>query len=584
MYSLAALYAAISAGVYFYGRRFIRSAYFTPAGKYGILSAGDAGFMLLFGGLSVLTHMPYFLLPLTTLGDAHMHAGLPALSYARLSAFFSELAGFDLRYVTVPLLCSFLILAAVYRERIKRADFAGRAVCILLLSGVIYIAFVLYYSPFERFGELEHFFRYPLLGKLVYFGGYSVFGVHEWVGRVSQIIFLLAGAVYFSRLLSLISSRNAARCGYAAFLMFPPFWNYGHHNYLEAGVIFFAAASMYYLLLYLKTSDSNSLLLFIIFCTTAVIYKEYLLGLLPISAAVTAGYNFAERRLNKAEWLMLGGGLVFPGVIALQYSFTFNYLKSVYDYYPSPVRMDDIFSYERLMTSFINIPGTISAFLAALSAAGLAFGIKKFRSGTFYMLLWFLVFWVLISASTGYAFPRTNLIFYIPLCAFICFFAGSIKRIARYMPGAVFALFAYISLFFGPGETVSFFRIGRNIYPYDELFGFIKEEEIFQHRVYAPMICEPSHFYIAKHNILKTDFLDRRGWEERAGSLEEFLRGGGYRYIVMPEGPLTDEIFSGLIGEDLQAELLEGGIDGVELYKSFYAFGRNYIYLFKVSP
>ncbi len=71
----------------------------------------------------------------------------------------------------------------------------------------------------------------------------------------------------------------------------------------------------------------------------------------------------------------------------------------------------------------------------------------------------------------------------------------------------------------------------------------LRLKEVFQHRVYAPMVCGPGHFDGAKHGILKTGFLDRRGWEERADSLKEFLRDGGYRCIVMPDGRHTDEIF-----------------------------------------
>ncbi len=588
-YFLAALYAAVSAGAYFFARRFARFAYLPRKGG-GVSSGGDLKFMLIFGGLALLTHVPYFTLPLTTLGDAHMHAGLPALSRARAEAYFHSLAGFELRYLTVSAFILFLSLLWVFRERVKRAEYAFRAVCLLILAGGAYIAAVFYFAPFEKFGQLEHFLRYPLLGKLIYFVGYSVFGIYEWVGRASQLVFLLAGAVYFKRLLILISSRGAGRCGYAAFLMFPPFWNYGHHNYLEAGVLFFAVSSLYYLMLYLKSPGRNPLFMFVVFSSLAVVYKEYLLGILPISAALIIGFNFIERRLRKEEWLTLAAALSFPAVISAQYLLTFDYLRSLYSYYPQPVEAADIFSYQRLAASSGNIPAVIGAPLAVLSAAGFLAGLKKFRAGTCYMFIWFAVFWVLISASTGYAHPRTNLIFYIPLCAFICFLAGSLKRVREYfMPAAVFVLFSFVGLFMGPGdsvstgETISLGKIGKNIYPYDSLFAYIKQEELYERRIYAPMICEPSHFYIAKHGILKTDFLDRRGWKERADNFEDFLRGGGFGYIVMPRGELTDEIFRRFMSEDLQADLLEGSFENIRLRAGFSSFGRNHLYLLEVS-
>ncbi len=584
---LAVLYAVISAGAYFYARRFARRENLSAQKEPEPSRDNDRRFLILFSILALSTHLPYLNLPLTTLGDAHMHAGLPALSWAGAASFFHDAAGFNLRYITISAAILFLPGLFKLRNILTRENYSLRVMWFFLVSGLAYCVLVIYFSPFEKFGGLEHFFRYPLLGKLVYFTGYSIFGIHEWVGRLSQVIFLFAGALYFKKLLALISSPASARCAYAGFLMFPPFWNYGHHNYLEAGVIFFCAAVAYYLLLYLKTSAKTPLLLFVTSLTLAVIYKEYLLGLLPISAALIAGYNFLEEKLNKEKLASLGAGFVFPSVIALQYLFSFKHLRSLYEYYPQPVEIKDLLSYERLLTSASNIPTVIGIALTVLSAAGLAVGIKKFKTGTVYMILWFLVFWVLISASTGYAHPRTNLIFYIPLCAFICFLAGGVKKLSRYMPGAVFLLFSFISLFVGPGETVStgetvsLNKIGKNIYPYDELFEYIKREEIFTRKVYAPMVCEPSHFYIAKHGIDDAGFLDRRGWAERAGSFREFLLEGGYGYIVTPEGAHTDGIMEQLISKKLRGELLDGKIENVSLEAFFCAFGKNFLYLFK---
>ncbi len=587
---LAVLYAVISAVAYFFAVLFARRENSFPQEEPEPSQDNDRRFLVLFAILALSTHLPYLNLPLTTLGDAHMHAGLPALSWARAASLFYEAAGFNLRYIIIAAVLLFSLVFLKFRDKLIRKDYSFRVMWFFLFAGSAYCVLVIYFSPFEKLGELEHFFRYPLLGKLIYFTGYSIFGIYEWVGRLSQIIFLFAGALYFKKFLALISSPVSARCAYAGFLMFPPFWNYGHHNYLEAGVLFFCAAVVYYLLLYLKTSEKTPLLLFATLLTLAVIYKEYLLGLLPISAALTVGYNFLEEKLNKKKLTSLGAGFLFPSVIALQYLFSFKHLRSLYEYYPQPVEIKDLLSYERLFTSASNIPAVIGAALTVLSAAGLAVGIKKFKTGTVYMLLWFFVFWVLISASTGYAHPRTNLIFYIPICAFICFLAGGVKKLSRYMPGAVFLLFSFISLFAGPGgtvstgETISINKIGKNIYPYDELFEYIKSEEIYTRKIYAPMVCEPSHFYIAKHGIDDAGFLDRRGWAERAGSFREFLLEGGYGYIVTPEGAHTDGIMEQFISKKLRGELLDGKIEGVRLEAFFCAFGKNILYLFKFEP
>ncbi len=549
--------------------------------------------MMLFGGLSVLTHIPYFFLPLPTLGDSHMHAGLPALAWARLSAFFYDAAGFDLRYLTLfPAFC-LMVLAAVYRERIKRAEYAGKAVAALLFAGVLYVVFVLCYSPFERFGDLEHLLRYPLLGKLVYFAGYSVFGIHEWVGRASQLAMHLAGAVYFSRLLYILSgSRSIHRSGFIIYLLFPPFWNYAHMNYLDAGVLFFACAGVYYLLLYLKENDPRHLMLDVIVVSAAVMYKEYLLALLPICAAIVLCYHIAEQPLKKDRVKALLAGMVFPALLGLQFFLTILYITSTdtYDY-----NLVSILSPGRLLVSFKNIPAATGFPLFALAAGGLLLSVVKYQAAAIYFSAWFVIFWVLISATLGYPYPRTNLIAYIPAAGFVSMLtgygAGKLKSLkTEYsLMGLLFVIIASYNMIVGTSETVPLKEVDKHILPYEALFMTIKEEELYEYPVYAPMICEPSHFYMAKHGILKTDFLDRRGWEDRAGSFEEFLAAGEYEYIIMPRGRHTDEIFSRLMKEDLQAALLNGGFEGVELYKSFYdkpfyGFGRNYLYLLKVSP
>ena len=98
------------------------------------------------------------------------------------------------------------------------------------------------------------------------------------------------------------------------------------------------------------------------------------------------------------------------------------------------------------------------------------------------------------------------------------------------------------------------------------------------------MICEPSHYYMAKYGITDESFLFRKKWDSGSyGRFEDFLSGEEFKYLVVPAGPRTDKIINQFIAPELMKKILDGKIECLVLHKSF-KFGSNSLLLFRITP
>ena len=79
---------------------------------------------------------------------------------------------------------------------------------------------------------------------------------------------------------------------------------------------------------------------------------------------------------------------------------------------------------------------------------------------------------------------------------------------------------------------------GYYLLPYDRAIGYIKEHPDTIKRIYAPMICDPSHFYLAKSGIVDKVYYFRKIWADIDGqnlaSLYQFCRENNFDYVMFP--------------------------------------------------
>jgi hypothetical protein len=142
---------------------------------------------------------------------------------------------------------------------------------------------------------------------------------------------------------------------------------------------------------------------------------------------------------------------------------------------------------------------------------------------------------------------------------------------------------SFLCLLVGPGEAISLKEIEGDFFPYDKLFEFVKEEELYNCRIYAPMKCEPSHFYMGKYGLPDTEFLFRKKWDRgRYEKFEEFLVGGKFCYLVIPQGPRVEGVIEEYIDRTLLSELLNDRAAYAKLHKTF-QYGESTLWLFKIT-
>ena len=547
----------------------------------------DYKYKLIVGAFCLITHLPFINLPILTLGDSHMHAGLPALALAKLDSLCARELHISFRLIFS--LCLGLMVVLVVRQR-KLIRFVSslKGFGLIIPAGIIYVILLCRSPILENFGKFEHFFRYPVLGKSLFFSSYAVFGIHEWVGRAIQIVFLFVGALYFSRLIEILSGdKQIGRAGYLVYLLFPPFWDFAHQNYLTGGVLCFSTASMYYMMNYFTNRKSRDIYIAVAIIAAGIMYKRFLIILIPVLYTIALMWSLTIRRLTPKEIKKLILASLLPLGIAIPCLLIFSHLRNIYPYYPQGPCLKYLASPERLLIDLKLIPFAITWPLVFIGIAGLFLAlVYKQRAFVLCFSILFIINWFLISASDAYRYVRHNLIGYISITAFITFFIGSICRklphkIGLFLLSAVYLSMAFLVLHTGPGETISLRKVKDIFLPYDELFAFIKSKGLCMSRIYAPMKCEPSHFYIAKYSLSDREFLFRKKWDTANFPYENFhnfLLGENFRYVVIPQGPQVEGIIEEYLDEILLSELLNSRTSYTKLYKIF-RYGENTLLL-----
>ena len=97
--------------------------------------------------------------------------------------------------------------------------------------------------------------------------------------------------------------------------------------------------------------------------------------------------------------------------------------------------------------------------------------------------------------------------------------------------------------------------------PYDKLTEYVKQNIPKGSKVLAPMICEPSHFYLELNNVFDNYTWYRKAWiskeHQDMDNLYQFCQDQNFRYLVVADAPLPDwtKLIKDEIGITLKKQL-----------------------------
>lgn len=501
-----------------------------------------------------LLHLFQINYPILTGLDSHLHTGLPAALVFKTNQL---ILNYTNGYLNVHVLSWFLLLlifVSVWRgkkwiTRIRTLRLRSKGLIVLFVAVIVlsnlYGMALIKSGALEELGDISLIHRYPALGRSLFFAGYSLLGIHEWVGRLLQIGFTFAGGFFLARIVQFYKKdRILSLAVYTLYIFLPPLFNVLLLNHLTAGVIFFFIAIHFYFLRYRQWGSVRDLGLLILLLSAGFMYKRpVLMAILMIWLYLILiprdRTELLWRRIKTAlKITAIPAGFIFPYLL-ICFHFEFSALTGFY--------LDRIVHPGRFLVSFLIIPFAITTPVFLLFIGSLIFSLVKLKKRTEIRLffLWFLSYYLftrLVSTNS----IRNMLPFFPAIILMITIFlyhiAQRLKKFARVFFCAscsvILVLFIHLGLF---EEDTQFVTLSNKKYwllPYDKAIRYVAENLDLNKRIYAPMICEPSHFYLAKYGIIDEVYYFRRIWTnlgaQTLDSLYQFCRENNFAYLIFP--------------------------------------------------
>ncbi len=556
--------------------------------------------------VAVALHAYPMTLPILTRTDAHYHAAVAMPILKALDGMTRSLVGLGVRPLAWAVLLgtALVVLArrrmSRQREVVAPSGRARRPLRIAVAASAVCCA-AAYFALISRSGMVEglgpasrHLFRYPPLGKMLTLVPLALLGASEVSVRMLQLTFTVLAAAFSYRLVRLYRSERTACLAFALWLFVPVIFYYGHNSVLAAGVLFFAVAANFYFLRHLKEGRREDLAIACLVAGAGFLYKR-LLGCLPVmfwAYLVLLHWRGRGRgRLREELGLYLRWSwiAVAPALPWLLLGSRYTYRNYDFD----PARLASVSAWldgVRLVPQAVTLPA------ALLLGASLVYALWR-RRDTFTgaMVIWFLVYYFLISPSAGGGgYVRHSLIFYPPMIylgvQMLADAGGSGRsRIVRMgVPAAAVVYLVAASVWLKPAPasspyTGAYVDTGSRYVPYDDAIAYVRDRLPRGSRVLATMACEPSHFYLMMYGMEEDVVWYRKKWAEPAeqtvDNLHEFCEREGYEYVLFPRGR---EWLWDFVNEDMVEQLIEGSDHRFKPVATFRS-GRNRIDLWKVE-
>lgn len=534
--------------------------------------------------ISLILQIYPMTLPIETVGDEHYHSyvSIPILSAlsSRVNISF-PLLGWIIVVISGGIVW---VLHSIFKKVQK--NLIGLSVSVIVVLTLLYVYLLERIGIVAHLAPLKHLVRFPPLGKTVNLFFYALFGVNEFTARLPQLIFYLLSSIYMYRLLLLFRNEQTALLGSAFLLFIPGFFYYGHMAYLTGGVIFLVTSSIFYFLRYIKENRKEDFIMAIFLSSVGFLYKRVLLALFLtfffyLSLRVIWRKKLSDKPSFYLKFFWLGLVPVIPWLY-LGYRFSernYNFLLSNWT------------SLGNAIAVFKQMPKAITYPMFFLFILGMIYSLWKKRDElTYFLILWFCTFYIFINSDTG-SIVRLALPLYVAVVVLTAQFIGEIfKKKRAIFLSSLFIFCFYLlstSLFFNlpplKKKYTLLTNLKTNIVPYPQAMKYIKVYIPKGTRIYAPMGCEPSHFYLYYYGLQDKIYWERKIWVEdkkkqSVDSLYHFCKMNNFDYLLLPQGKWLKAWINPKVAEELFREK-----DKRFEKEKIFTYGINEMILYKVK-
>lgn len=459
--------------------------------------------------LALIVRLPLAGMPVEMVSDAQIHQGLPAVVWAQLTGRL------HLYNRAAVILLLWLLVFIVYHRREALKSFVTRFGTVSVWLGCAVSAAVLLawhlpscpghdplraYLPPEKLVTLQ---RYPPLGKILTFLGYALFGINEAVQAGIQTAFTIMTAAILASWGHRLR-KGAGLVVATGWLFAPIFLSPVYLGHLESGTVFFITTSLHFALRLLDRPrrDDHEIYLAVFFA--GLLYKELQLLAFPLVflAVLLSPLDPVEKR---DRGLALLGP---PLLVGLPYLLLSRLGNS-----PSGMAWEALRHPSTLVPTIAPIIWGLGAVIGILGLIGLLLLVRQEPElRTRITALWLLVGVLFLWSGLAWSYLRHSSVFLPPV---VLGLAGLVPPRITARTSILIALlvaaFSCANLFARSSELVTFGNFDVHYLPYEEAIRAIPDGAT----VYAPMIVEPSHFYLAKTGKLMTLRYERDLWYEQ---------------------------------------------------------------------
>jgi len=549
------------------------------------------GFLLITAGY-LLGVLPFINFPVISHLDSHLHTGFAANMTNTVNTLLGKLIPLT---TYVPFYWIFAIGAAllffVVRRRIPRWLTPMKMVVILYPFLLAYALIVVFKLGFHQLGDPALLHRYLPLGKSLFALMYGLFGYQPFAGRLTQIGFnLLTVYLLYTFRWDKKDNGQAGRFAAITFIFLPPVWNILYLNHLEMGTMFFVTATLLAFLHYNREQSDRNLLRFWLVFIAGLMYKRFLVLIFP---TIVIFYLFSRGSLKERVHRAYTA-LAVPFI----FFFPFYCFDKIYSIAPLEARVAVLNSLPVIFfAQLLLLVPFCGSVISLIFLGGLGNSVRQWRSASIRLFLLFSLVFLILQPFFGIWSLIRHLLALVPVLALLGGqLLSRIEQRQRWIAIVLIVVFlaeaGYINYFDPESNLINFATAREYGVPFESMAAYIAAAQLTDKTIYAPNICEASHFYFLKQGVAMDNY-HRKVWapqeEQTVANLFSYLTENDYDYFVLPVprawrrtryDHLFLELVGGLAPEDSgyrggcqQWDLLINPAIHQQIYQNYSAYG-----------